>query len=46
MSIRLKVTLATVAIASLAVGAADVTTFVLLRDYFNQRADTNVRQVA
>ncbi|MDX6410851.1 MAG: two-component system, OmpR family, sensor kinase [Gaiellaceae bacterium] len=46
MSIRLKVTLATVVIAALAVGAADVTTFALLRGYFNRRADANVRQVA
>jgi two-component system OmpR family sensor kinase len=46
MSIRLKVTLATVAIAALAVGAADATTFILLRGYFNGRADANVRQVA
>jgi two-component system OmpR family sensor kinase len=46
MSIRLKVTLATVAIAALAVLAADITTFVLLRGYFNSRADANVRQVA
>jgi two-component system OmpR family sensor kinase len=46
VSIRLKVTLATVAIAALAVLAVDVTTFVLLSEYFNKRADTNVRQVA
>jgi two-component system OmpR family sensor kinase len=46
VSIRLKVTLATVVIAALGVGAADATTFILLRDYFNKRADTNVRQVA
>jgi len=46
MSIRLKVTLATVVIAALGVGAADVTTFILLRGYFNRRADVNVRQVA
>jgi two-component system OmpR family sensor kinase len=46
VSIRLKVTLATVAIAALAVGAADVTTFVLLRGYFNSRAEASVRQVA
>jgi len=46
MSIRLKVTLATVVLAALAVGAADTSTFILLRDYFNKRADTNVRQVA
>ena len=46
MSIRLKVTLATVAIAAFAVGAADVTTFVLLRGYFSSRAQTSVRQIA
>ena len=46
MSIRLRVTLATVALAALAVGAADVTTFVLLRGYFDRRADASVRQVA
>jgi two-component system OmpR family sensor kinase len=46
MSIRLKVTLATVALAALAVLAVDVSTFVLLRGYFNKRADANVRQVA
>jgi two-component system, OmpR family, sensor kinase len=46
VSIRLKVTLATVVIAALGVGAADVTTFILLRGYFNRRADANVRQVA
>jgi two-component system OmpR family sensor kinase len=46
VSIRLKVTLATVLIAALGVGAADATTFILLRDYFNKRADANVRQVA
>jgi two-component system OmpR family sensor kinase len=46
VSIRLKVTLATVAIAALAVAAADITTFVLLRGYFNSRADASVRQVA
>jgi two-component system OmpR family sensor kinase len=46
MSIRFKVTLATVVIAALAVGAVDASTFILLRNYFNKRADTNVRQVA
>ena len=46
MSIRVKVTLATVVIAALGIGAADATTFILLRNYFNQRADSNVRQVA
>jgi two-component system OmpR family sensor kinase len=46
VSIRLKVTLATVALAALAVLAVDVTTFVLLGGYFNKRADANVRQVA
>jgi two-component system OmpR family sensor kinase len=46
VSIRVKVTLATVAIAALGVGAADATTFVLLRTYFNRGADSSVRQVA
>jgi two-component system OmpR family sensor kinase len=46
VSIRLKVTLATVVLAALAVGAADATTFILLRGYFNRRADANVREVA
>jgi two-component system OmpR family sensor kinase len=46
MSIRFKVTLATVVLAALAVGAVDASTFILLRSYFNKRADTNVRQVA
>jgi two-component system OmpR family sensor kinase len=46
VSIRFKVTLATVVIAALGVGAADATTFVLLRGYFNTRADASVRQVA
>lgn len=46
MSIRLRVTLATVVLAALAVGAVDVTTFVLLSRYVDKRADTSVRQVA
>jgi two-component system OmpR family sensor kinase len=46
VSIRLRVTLATVLLAALAVGAADVTTFTLLRRYFNHREDVSVRQVA
>ena len=46
MSIRLKVTLATVAIAALAVLAVDVTTFVLMSGYLNKRANANVREVA
>jgi two-component system OmpR family sensor kinase len=46
LSIRLKVTLATVAIAALGVGAADVTTFILLRGYFDSQAAASVRQVA
>jgi len=46
VSIRLKVTLATVAIAALAVGAVDVTTFILLSGYFDRRAAASVRQVA
>ncbi len=46
MSIRLRVTLATVLIAALAVAAVDATTFVLLRGCFDDRADASVRQVA
>ncbi|MGH3004045.1 MAG: sensor histidine kinase [Gaiellaceae bacterium] len=46
MSIRLRVTLATVVLAALAVGAADVATFSLLRRYFNDQADGRVHQVA
>ena len=46
MSIRLKVTLATVIIAALAVGAASAATFVLLSGYFNSRAQASVRLVA
>ena len=46
MSIRLKVTLATVAIATLGIGATGVTTFILLSGYFDSRAATSVRQVA
>jgi two-component system OmpR family sensor kinase len=46
VSIRIKVTLATVLIAALGIGAADATTFILLRNYFNNRAEANVRQVA
>ena len=46
MSIRFKVTFATVAITLLAVSAADIATFVLLRGYFNSHAQSSVRQVA
>jgi two-component system OmpR family sensor kinase len=46
VSIRLKVTLATVVLSALAVGAADATTFVLLRGYVDSRASASVRQVA
>src|ERR1700704_5825779 len=46
MSIRLKVTLATVVLAALAVGAADASTFILLRGYFDRRASASVHQVA
>jgi two-component system OmpR family sensor kinase len=46
VSIRLKVTLVTVAIAGLAVLAVEVTTFRLLSGYLNKRADANVREVA
>src|SRR5690349_21219616 len=46
MSIRLRTTLATVAIAAVAVGAADVASFVLLRRYVDGRAASSVRGVA
>ena len=46
MSIRLKVTLATVLIAALGLAAAGVTTFILLSGYFDSRAAASVRQVA
>jgi two-component system OmpR family sensor kinase len=46
VSIRLKVTLATVAIAALGVLSVDVTTFVLLRGYVNKGADAEVRKAA
>jgi two-component system OmpR family sensor kinase len=46
MSIRSRVTLATVVLAALAVGTVDVTTFVLLRRDVRTRADTSVRNVA
>jgi two-component system OmpR family sensor kinase len=46
VSIRLRVTLATVVLAALAVGAVDVTTFTLLRGYFDKRAAASVRQVS
>jgi two-component system OmpR family sensor kinase len=46
VSIRLKVTLATVIIAALAVGTASAATFELLRGYFDTRARASVRQVA
>jgi two-component system OmpR family sensor kinase len=46
VSIRLKVTLATVLIATLGIGATGVTTFVLLSGYFNNRAAASVRRVA
>jgi two-component system, OmpR family, sensor kinase len=46
VSIRLKVTLATVAIATLGIGATGVTTFILLSGYFDSRAASSVRQVA
>ena len=46
MSIRVRVTLATVLIAALAVAAVDATTYVLLRGDFDDRADASVRQVA
>jgi two-component system, OmpR family, sensor kinase len=46
VSIRLRVTVATVVLAALAVGAVDVTTFTLLRSYFNKSAAASVRQVS
>ncbi len=46
MSIRLRVTLATVVLAALAVGTVDVTTFLLLRRDVRAGADTSVRNVA
>ena len=46
MSIRLRTTLATVVIAALAVGAADVASFMLLHRYLNGRAAAGVRTVA
>jgi two-component system OmpR family sensor kinase len=46
VSIRLRTTLATVAIAAIAVGAADIASFVLLRRYIDGRAASSVRAVA
>jgi two-component system OmpR family sensor kinase len=46
MTIRLRTTLATVAIAAVAVGAADVASFVLLRRYVDGRAASGARAVA
>ncbi len=46
MSIRSRVTLATVVLSALAVGTVDVTTFLLLRSDVRSRADTSVRNVA
>lgn len=46
MSIRLRTTLATVAITAVAVGAVDVASFVLLRRYVDGRAASSVRSVA
>ena len=46
MSIRTRVTLATVVLAALAIGTVDVTTFLLLRRQVNARADTSVGNVA
>ena len=43
MSIRLKVTLATVGIAALGIGAAGAATFILLSGYFDTRAAASVR---
>jgi two-component system OmpR family sensor kinase len=46
VSIRLRVTVVTVVLAALGVGAVDVTTFELLHGYFDKRANASVRQVA
>jgi two-component system, OmpR family, sensor kinase len=46
VSIRLRVTLASVVLAVFALGAVDVSTFILLRSYFNKRSDSSVRLVA
>ena len=46
MSIRLRVTLVTVAIAALGIVATDATTFFLLRSYVDNRANSSVRQAA
>ncbi len=46
MSIRLRVTLVTVAIAALGIVATDATTFFLLRSYVDNRAHSSVRQAA
>jgi two-component system OmpR family sensor kinase len=46
MSIRLRVTLTSVVVAAIAVGAADIGTFTLLRRYIDDRAVTSVHEVA
>lgn len=46
MSIRLRTTIATVVIAAVAVGAADLASFVLLHRYLDGRAANGVRTVA
>jgi two-component system OmpR family sensor kinase len=46
VSIRVRVTLVTVAIAALGIVATDATTFFLLRSYVDNRAHSSVRQAA
>jgi len=46
VSIRLRVAIATVVLAALAVGAADIATSAALRRYVDRRAQTQVREVA
>lgn len=46
MSVRMRVTLATVVLAALAVGTVDVTTFLLLRRQVHANAAASVRNVA
>jgi two-component system, OmpR family, sensor kinase len=46
VSIRLRVVLATVVLAALAVGAADVATSLVLGRYVQRRAETQVREMA
>jgi two-component system OmpR family sensor kinase len=46
MSIRMRVTLTSVVLSAIAVGAADIATFTLLRRYFDSHAAARVQQVA